>query len=221
MSKFEKMGGAADRRTLRLVEKTQEAPAQERAEEHPPFVFPTIALPPSRARTTPVPQSFERFRRAKPVQQEPEAQAKLPALPAPYRAPEQEHACLFCHGLGFLPYGHPEFGRSMPCQCTVRQRVSRTGLAQIPEEFQGRSFASYLEQRLDPEQELVAMQVMKWTMERLDGTYAGSKRGLYLCGSLGIGKTGLAVAALQEAILAGKSGLYLSTSLLLDNVSSV
>jgi DNA replication protein DnaC len=155
------------------------------------------------------PLSFERFRRARPL--EPMGAV---ALPAPYVS--QEETCPICLGRGFLrvdvPYGHPAFGKPRPCQCTLRRRATALfGDAHIPEEMSDFSFESYLQQPLAEEQRQVAMQVQGFLLPRL-ATYEGRKRGLYLYGLWGRGKTGLAIAALRGAIAAGKSGLYLSTA---------
>jgi primosomal protein DnaI len=63
---------------------------------------------------------------------------------------------------------------------------------------------------------MLALRVQQFVTEWLLGSYTGEKRGLYLYGPWGVGKSGLAIAALREAIAAGHSSLYLSTSSLLD-----
>jgi DNA replication protein DnaC len=111
-----------------------------------------------------------------------------------------------------VPYGHPSFGKSVACQCRVKQRVTLFGGAHIPDDFHHRTFETYLKLPLAPEQRQVVTRVMRFMAQRVEAGYEGERRGLYLYGSWGIGKTGLAIAALCQAIEAGQSALYLSTS---------
>ncbi|MBO0797006.1 MAG: ATP-binding protein, partial [Ktedonobacteraceae bacterium] len=81
----------------------------------------------------------------------------------------------------------------------------------LPDDFLDRTFQSYLELVLSPEQRQAAEQVETFVRTRMED-YRGKKRGLYLFGSWGVGKTGLAISALGQALAAGKSGLYLPTT---------
>jgi DNA replication protein DnaC len=142
-----------------------------------------------------------------------------PALPAP--TPQQKEICQICKGAGYLrqdvPFGHPEFGKLKKCQCKIRQQAQALfGGAHIPDDFTAFSFESYQCLPLSPDQRQAAMLVQAFVLPRLDATFAGRKRGLYLYGLWGVGKTGLAVSALRQAIEAGYSGLYLSTAELFD-----
>src|SRR6266487_6320014 len=142
----------------------------------------------------------------------------LAAIPAPV---SQKSMCSICKGAGYLrqnvPYGHPEFGKLKKCQCKIRQQAQELfGGAHIPDDFKTCSFESYLRLPLSTDQRQSAMLVQAFVLPRLEDGYAGRKRGLYLHGSWGVGKTGLAVSALRQAIEAGKSGLYLPTTDLFD-----
>jgi DNA replication protein DnaC len=89
------------------------------------------------------------------------------------------------------------------------------GGSHIPDDFQSCTFESYLRLPLSPEQQKIATMVQAFVLARL-APYEGRKRGLYLYGLWGVGKTGLAVSALRMALEAGHSGLYLPTSELFD-----
>lgn len=136
------------------------------------------------------------------------------------RVVKRGDACPKCHGVGWLrqnvPFGHPEFGKAIKCVCKLKQQANDLfGGAHIPDDFKDRSFESYLNLSLDPAQRDIAMMVQVFVLDRL-GPYEGSKRGLYLYGSWGVGKTGLAISALRMALDAGHSGLYLPTFELFD-----
>jgi DNA replication protein DnaC len=151
------------------------------------------------------------------------ARSELPSLPMPLiSAPVPPNAvCPICKGAGYLrqdvPYGHPEFGKPKMCQCKIKKRAHELfGGARIPDDFQTCSFESYLSLPLSPEQRQAVMLVQAFVVPRLSKTCVSRKRGLYLHGSWGVGKTGLAISALRMALDAGKSGLYLPTSVLFD-----
>lgn len=172
----------------------------------------------------------------------PGAFTTLPALPRPARRPErpvveqalpamsaptipapvtQQVVCPLCKGAGYLrqdvPYGHPEFGKPKMCQCKIRIRANELfGGAHIPHDFCECSCENYLCLPLSDNQRQAAMLVQAFVLPRLEGAYAGRKRGLYLYGLWGVGKTGLAISALRQAIKAGQTGLYLSTAELFD-----
>jgi DNA replication protein DnaC len=172
---------------------------------------------------TPVPTVPSTLRTARRPRQQPVFERTMlttlpPAIPAPVT---QKEVCPMCKGAGFLrqdvAYGHPEFGKLRKCQCKIKQQAKELfGGAHIPDDFQTCSFESYLCLPLSAEQRQAAMWVQAFVLPRLEATYAGRKRGLYLHGLWGIGKTGLAVSALRQAIDAGKTGLYLPTSDLFD-----
>jgi DNA replication protein DnaC len=136
------------------------------------------------------------------------------------RNEQKEEVCPNCKGAGWLrqnvPCGHPEFGKPVKCVCKIKQQANDLfGGAHIPDDFNACSFESYQALPLDAVQKQVAMMVQVFVLERL-GQYEGRKRGLYLYGLWGVGKTGLAVSALRMALDAGHSGLYLPTYELFD-----
>ncbi len=128
--------------------------------------------------------------------------------------------CPKCQGAGWLrqnvPFGHPEFGKAIKCVCKLKQQANDLfGGAHIPDPFKACSFESYLSLSLSPFQRDIAMMVQVFVLDRL-GPCEGYKRGLYLYGSWGVGKTGLAISALSLALSSGRSGLYLPTFELFD-----
>jgi DNA replication protein DnaC len=111
-----------------------------------------------------------------------------------------------------VPYDHPEFSKAKACWRIVKQRANTFfGDAHIPAHFQACSFESYLVLSLASKQQQVAMRVLSFVVTRIGKTYAGEKRGRYLYGSWGMGKTRLAITVLHMAIETGQSGLYLPT----------
>lgn len=89
--------------------------------------------------------------------------------------------------------------------------------AQLPLDYQICSFESYFRLNLSPEQHQAAVHVQAFVLQRLAG-YSGHKRGLYLYGTFGVGKTGLAISVLQQALQAGQTGLYLPTIELFEHL---
>src|SRR4051794_39408862 len=71
--------------------------------------------------------------------------------PARDPAPAQEPVCTSCGGAGFfrqdVPVGHPDFGKLLPCHCTLQAQLTRhhTGLATLSnlEFFTGQTFATF------------------------------------------------------------------------------
>ena len=138
-------------------------------------------------------------------------------IPAPM---EQPPVCQICHGAGFLrqdvAYGHPAFGKPTPCRCKQQSRMQTLfGGAHIPIDCRTWSFERYLRLPLADTQRQAALLLHAFMRPRIQ-TYSGRKRGVYLYGDYGVGKTGLAISALQMAIQAGYSGLYLPTAELFD-----
>jgi DNA replication protein DnaC len=98
----------------------------------------------------------------------------------------------------------------MPMQTTERDQTLFGG-THIPHDFRTWSFESYQRLPLADTQRQAALFLQAFMQPRLDQSYRGRKRGVYLYGSWGVGKTGLALSALQMALQAGYSGLYLPT----------
>jgi DNA replication protein DnaC len=145
----------------------------------------------------------------------------LPEESHPQPIRESAPVCPLCQDRGFLrhnvPLNHPMFGKLKQCKCKVREAAQKLfGGAHIPADYTSYSFASYLQLPLDAEQRKVAGMVQAFGIQRLAEPYQGKKRGLYLYGPWGTGKTALAIELLKAAIDADQTALYLSTSELFD-----
>jgi DNA replication protein DnaC len=50
-------------------------------------------------------------------------------IPQPMKVTEPEGECPLCKGAGYrrmdVPYGHPQFGKALPCQCKLNERAVR------------------------------------------------------------------------------------------------
>jgi DNA replication protein DnaC len=137
-------------------------------------------------------------------------------LPPVVASVPREDPCPICKGAGFLrsnvDINHPLFGKAQPCHCTVHaQKHSLFKGANLPPLYAHCTFTTYLTLPLEPHQRDVAALVETFVTLRLQETYRGYKRGLYLYGPWGTGKTGLAIAALQTVVAARQPALYLPT----------
>jgi DNA replication protein DnaC len=124
--------------------------------------------------------------------------------------------CPTCKGAGFLrssvDIAHPLFGKAQPCHCTIQaQKYSLFKGANLPQLYEHCTFPSYLTLPLENNQRQIAGQVEAFVKVRLQEAYQGQKRGLYLYGPWGTGKTGLAIATLQTVVAARQPALYLPT----------
>lgn len=119
-------------------------------------------------------------------------------------APPTAERCSRCLDAGLVrrdvPVGHPDFGRLVECPCGIvaerrRDRIWRS--AQVPESMRGYTLDSFAD--LTGKHRLVA-DLRTWQQD--------GRRSLLLVGAVGLGKTGLAIALLLDAIRAGRSGQY-------------
>jgi DNA replication protein DnaC len=92
------------------------------------------------------------------------------------------------------------------------------GGANIPHELRECTFASLAQLPNTQEQQAAALKVQAFMLPRARGEYTGYKRGLYLYGAWGRGKSGLAVAALRLAAENGQTVLFLPTIELFANL---
>lgn len=112
--------------------------------------------------------------------------------------------CPRCHDQGYVrrdvPAGAGDFGRCVECPCGIVQtrRMRRIwASSQIPPSMRGYSLASFVLHA--GKQQLV---------DDVRESWASGDRWLLLCGAVGLGKTGIAVSLLLEAMHAGAEGLY-------------
>jgi DNA replication protein DnaC len=136
-------------------------------------------------------------------------------VPAPY-VPTTS-ICPICKGAGYLradvPYGHPNFGKPIACECKEAERTAKRRL-QLQEmsnlgELQDKSFENF-----NPN---ASQSVRKAYHEALK--YAEDPRGwLVFIGKVGCGKTHLVAAIANEALACGSLVLFSTVSDLLDHL---
>jgi len=124
--------------------------------------------------------------------------------------------CQHCHGAGYLrsnvPFGHPQFGKAVACQCKEqeRKRKRRQQLQEISNlgAFANKRFETF-NQRIPGLQE--AFHVSEEFSKGPDGW-------LLLVGPNGCGKTHLAAAIANECLEAGAVVLFATVPDLLDHL---
>lgn len=131
------------------------------------------------------------------------------------RAPDP--TCSRCRDAGFLRRNvhseHPDFGRVIECPCglVVRRRSSRIWeMSQVPASMRGYTLDSFLAHPKNADKAQLAADVADaWT---------GTDRWMLFVGPVGVGKTGLAVSLLMDAIRTDLSGLYVVTPTFLSRI---
>ncbi len=120
---------------------------------------------------------------------------------------EPDELCPLCEGRGFITRDvhvkHPDFGQVFPCACRQpemrKRRIERLfGAAEIFELWEDRSFASYAAVT-DADQE-AREQVQDWAESGSGSLFIFSGRGTGRPEGFGVGKTGLAIAALRHRV---------------------
>lgn len=118
--------------------------------------------------------------------------------------------CPRCNGLGVRVLPRPNGGRAVePCECQARKRAERLlQRAQIPPRYEHCSLETYHADFKGADASLARSYFMARTF--VDGyPVTTSGRGLLLTGSIGVGKTHLAVGILQSLIVEkGVRGLF-------------
>lgn len=110
--------------------------------------------------------------------------------------------------------GEPKTVWAVPCDCTVGDRHSRIlERARLPKRYQHCNFESF-----DTDLGYSGPEAAAWNRSLLQAKLevqgfarnfpVGTEHGLLLMGTCGVGKTHLAVAALEEVILRGHTGLF-------------
>jgi DNA replication protein DnaC len=185
----------------------QPMPAQP-AQHYPP---PGTSLAPaqisaqSMARTQRVTQPLKRSSKIEPQTPQP--------IPAPYTNPKA--TCPICKGKGYLradvPFGHPNFGKPIACECKEKERRERRRL-QLQEmsnlgELRDKRFDNFNVSRAVSE----AYQIAREYAEEPEGW-------LVFIGRVGCGKTHLAAAIANQALANGSRVLFSTVSDLLDHL---
>jgi DNA replication protein DnaC len=154
-----------------------------------------------------------------PPEREPGNQARKPSV-----TPRAEEECPVCKGKGFLlrdvPYGHPDFGRLIPCRCTeARIALDRTrslhGLSNLGG-LERMTFDAFLPDGISlPDSVSRALhRAYEICLE-----YAKRPRGwLVLLGGYGAGKTHLAAAVTNYNIEMGRAAMFVVVPDLLDHL---
>lgn len=110
--------------------------------------------------------------------------------------------------------GKPKTVWAVPCDCTVGDRHSRIlERARLPKRYQHCNFESFDTDLDYPGPEAKnwnrSLQQAKLEMQGFARNFpVGTEHGLLLMGTCGVGKTHLAVAALEEIVLRGHTGLF-------------
>ncbi len=135
-------------------------------------------------------------------------------IPAPYTNPKA--LCPICKGKGYLradvPYGHPNFGKPIACECKERERHERRRL-QLQElsnlgELYDKRFDNFNVTYCAVSE---AYQIAREYAEEPDGW-------LVFIGRVGCGKTHLAAAIANQALANGSRVLFSTVSDLLDHL---
>jgi len=143
------------------------------------------------------------------------ANASQPVIPAPYSA--SSAICPICKGAGYLradvPYGHPNFGKPIACECKEIERTARRR-RQLQEvsnlgELQDKSFENF-----NPNSSRSVYNAYHTALEYAEDPYGW----LVLIGKVGCGKTHLAAAIANRLLASGSLVLFSTVSDLLDHL---
>lgn len=132
-------------------------------------------------------------------------------------------ACEVCGGLGFyclnVPVEHPDFGKSFTCDCRKAQVQQKrmdavlSGETGIPEEYRGRTFATWDAMPDDQKRgKQAARRVAEIFAEKtiLENDYGKRWWGLVLAGETGRGKSGLAASIMYRRTELGETCLWIA-----------
>jgi DNA replication protein len=171
-------------------------------------------------------------RRSKTWRQEGNIVYSKPVVSMPPRTVDEE--CPRCHSAGFTrndEYGEYGVNKTIetPCpDCLGRRRAHEAatkqanlvyrlfGGPQIPHKAESWQFDTFPS---DGDQDARTV-VEDFVRIHKDGKDESEKRGLYIAGRLGRGKTGLSICALKEFIQAGQLSLFVSSPDLMDRLRS-
>lgn len=133
--------------------------------------------------------------------------------------------CATCKGAGWLvvdvPVSDPRFGQTVPCMAcgiVAERRLAKTlAQAEIPPQFRETSLDTF---PVTDGTNLAALVAGDWARQQMPAAvFALDAPSLVLAGPVGVGKTGLAIAALRQRMAAGPTaGLFLQAPALLVRI---
>jgi DNA replication protein DnaC len=146
---------------------------------------------------------------------------KRSGAPRSHPAPEKD-VCPLCHGLGFLsrdvPPDDPEYGTSVPCQCTLRRLESRRQDALLRMSDLGPlsrlTFDAFVAEGHAMDEG--RRRSLRYAYDRCLAYAQDPKGWLLLRGGYGTGKTHLAAAIANHCVAHGRSALFVVVPDLLD-----
>lgn len=121
-----------------------------------------------------------------------------------------EDLCPLCEGSGLRITERPDGSRAArDCECRIERRRQRAlTSANIPRLYQDRTFANY--DTADRDDKRYTLNAAKYTAEKFVASYPVDTRGIGLLftGSIGTGKTHLAVSVLKGILDKGGTGMF-------------
>jgi hypothetical protein len=121
--------------------------------------------------------------------------------------PDPDPSCLKCRDVGWVS----QDGRAVECfACgvvTTRRMARIWAGSRVPEAMRGYSLESYLERTGDAP-----------LVENIRAVWDATDRWLLFVGPVGLGKTGLAIALLNDHLRTGAAGLYVVTPTFLSRI---
>ncbi len=130
--------------------------------------------------------------------------------------------CPRCHGLGYLredlPVSDPRFGKAQICPCQLphleMRRATQLRADSNLESLAGKTFENFLTEGVSPDPDIRV--TVRAAYERCRSFAEKPENWLLLVGTYGCGKTHLAAAIANHALIHGHPALFLNTPDLLD-----
>ena len=136
---------------------------------------------------------------------------KIPEI-SPDKLVKPDFVCPKCDGYGNIitPQG------ARPCDC-IKKEINTDLLfreANIPIRFKNKNFDTYQTHTKPQQYNLNRMKTFVKNFSRKNN------RGLYICGTNGVGKTHLSISVLKELLLKGYEGYYYNVTDLINNIKA-
>jgi DNA replication protein DnaC len=155
------------------------------------------------------------YHTARPTRQLVPPEQMVQSIPAPYTIPTE--VCPICKGAGYLradvPYGHPNFGKPIACECKETERAEKRRLQLYSisnmDAFRNQNFKNF-----HPNVSRSVQRAYQIAYE-----YARDPSGwLVMIGPNGCGKTHLAAAIANQSLEDGSVVLFMTVADLLDHL---